>query len=178
MSEDTMLTTEDVDLSSDPFADNLTEELTARAPRRYATRTTLVLAGLVLAAGGFLAGAQVQKNFGTPAAASTSSNRNAFLAGGAFSGQRQGQGGGQAAATGASPSAAVTTGKVKLVDGTTVYVETADGTVITVKTSGSTAVQVAQKGALSDLAPGTQVSVEGSPSGDGVVTATKVTGSR
>src|SRR6266536_2432024 len=60
-----------VGLSDDPFADDLDEQLAARAPQRWATRTTLVLAGLVLLVGGFLAGAQVQKHFGPAPAAVT-----------------------------------------------------------------------------------------------------------
>jgi cytochrome c-type biogenesis protein CcmE len=43
-----------------------------------------------------------------------------------------------------------------------------------VKTNGSTSVQVAQNGALSDLTPGAQVTVEGAAGSDGTVTATKV----
>ncbi|NJC84107.1 hypothetical protein HC030_16305 [Planosporangium mesophilum] len=162
----------------------MSDQLAARAPRRYATRTTAVLAGLVLAAGGFLAGAQVQKHFGTPASGSGRGGAPNFaggasnFAGGAFGQNGAARNGG--ARTGASSAAGpgATTGTVKLVDGTTVYVQTADGNVVTVRTNGSTSVQVTKGGALSDLAPGTPVTVEGSPAGDGLVTATKVTGSR
>jgi hypothetical protein len=181
---DLLANADDVDLSSDPFADDLSAELAARAPRRYATRTTAVLAGLVLVVGGFLAGAQVQKNYGTPAngAAGSRGGGASNVAGGNFAGGAFGgrQGGGQNPGA-AQPSAAaanVTTGTVKLVDGTTVYVQTADGNVLTVRTNGSTAVQVAQSGALTDLTPGTQISVEGPSTGDGTVTATKVTKGR
>jgi hypothetical protein len=173
------------DLDTDPFADDLSEQLAARAPRRYYTRATVVLAGLVLLAGGFLAGAQVQKNFGTPASGAGRSNggNNANLANG-FGGGRNGTGGftggGFTGGNGAGPGrgAAPTTGTVKLVDGTTVYVQTADGGVVTVRTNGSTAVQVAQPGKLTDLTPGAQVTVQGSAAADGTVTATSVTTSR
>jgi hypothetical protein len=184
----------DVDLSSDPFEEDLSAELAARAPRRYASRTTKVMAALVLVVGGFLAGAQVQKHFGTPAGSAsqgrggrsggftgpTAGGGNVgggSVGGGSVGGQRQG---GQNPGT-AQPSAAaanVTTGTVKLVDGSTVYVQTADGNVLTVRTNGSTAVQITQGGALTDLTPGTQVSVEGPTTGDGAVTATKVTKGR
>jgi hypothetical protein len=189
---------DDVDLASDPFADDLSDQLAARAPRRYFTRLTVVLAGLVLLAVGFFAGAQVQKNFGTSAAAS--SGRNAGGAGGLAGGgnfagfggtARQGgqnttgaAGTGTGAtgtgttgsgATGTAAAGNVTTGTVKLVDGTTVYVQTADGNVVTVKTNGTTAVQVTQSGALTDLTPGAQVNIEGAAGSDGTVTATKVT---
>jgi hypothetical protein len=179
---DLLTNADDVDLESDPFADDLSAELAARAPRHYATRTTAVLAGLVLLAGGFLAGAQVQKNYGTPANGSarsrggTTNVAGGTFSGGTFSGR---QGGGQNPGT-AQPSAGagVTTGTVKMVDGTTVYVQTPDGNILTVRTNGSTAVQVAQSGALTDLTPGTQVSVEGPATSDGTVTATKVTKGR
>jgi hypothetical protein len=184
---------EDVDLGNDPFADDLSDQLAARAPRRYHTRATVVLAALVLLAGGFLAGAQVQKHFGTAAGGSgrTANGSNLAGAGGAgfggggFAGRQGGTGRGGAGATGAGApiggapvggaAANTTTGTVKLVDGTTVYIQTPDGNVVTVKTNGSTSVQVAQNGALSDLTPGAQVTVEGSAGSDGTVTATKVT---
>jgi hypothetical protein len=184
---------EDVDLGSDPFADDLNDQLAARAPRRYYTRATIVLAALVLLAAGFFAGAQVQKNYGTSANASgrTAGGSNLAGAGGAgnfggggFAGRGGATGGGQsgggptAGATGGGTAANTTTGTVKLVDGTTVYIQTSDGTVVTVKTNGSTSVQVAQNGALSDLTPGAQVTVEGSTGSDGTVTATKVTKAR
>ncbi|MGC9670486.1 hypothetical protein ACNTMW_28565 [Planosporangium sp. 12N6] len=185
-----------VDLSSDPFSEDLSTELAARAPRRATTRTTVALAGLVLVVGGFLAGAQVQKHFGTPAAAAQGRaglpGGAGFAAAGGFGGQRAngqngqnagGQNAGSQNAGGAQPggrstgsaAAGVTTGTVKMVDGTTVYVQTPDGDVLTVRTNSSTAVQVTQGGALSDLTPGSQVSVEGAASGDGVLTATKLT---
>ncbi|MDT4989772.1 MAG: hypothetical protein QOI74_3866 [Micromonosporaceae bacterium] len=178
--------TDDVDLAEDPFADDLSEQLAARAPRRYTTRTTVLLAGLVLLAGGFLAGAQVQKNFGTPASAATNgAATNPFAAGG-FAGRGGGGGAGGAGATGtggqtgqagtaAGAGAAVTTGTVKLVDGATVYVQTADGNLVTVRTNATTAVRIAQNGALTDLVPGATVSVEGPADATGTVTATKVT---
>ncbi len=194
---------DDVDLGSDPFADDLSDQLAAKAPRRFYTRVTAVLAGLVLLAGGFFAGAQVQKNFGTPAGGSgrTANGSNLAGAGGAgglggageFAGRQGGRNGGTGTggatdgttgtggtgngtgATAGGGAGNVTTGTVKLVDGTTVYIQTSDGNVVTVKTNGSTSVQVAQGGALSDLTPGAQVTVEGAAGSDGSVTATKVT---
>jgi len=152
MSEDV-----DVDLLADPFTDDLTEQLEIRAPRRYFGRVTLVLAGLVLLTAGFFAGAQVQKHLGPAPVATTPT----------FAARPQ-----------RSAGPGVTTGTVKLVDGSTVYVETADGTVVTVRTNGSTAVQLTQPGALTDLAPGTPVTVEGQPAGQDTVTATRVTRGR
>jgi hypothetical protein len=160
-----------IGLADDPFADDLDEQLAAREPRRWASRTTMVLAGLVLLVGGFLAGAQTQKHFGVTAAAGsgrgqTAGNAAAFTGGGR-------QNGGGTATTGTT-----TTGTVKLVDGTTVYIQTGDGRLITVRTNGSTVVQTVQSGTLSDLTPGAQVSVEGPAASDGTVTATKVSRTR
>jgi hypothetical protein len=177
---------DEVDLSADPFADDLSEQLAARAPRRYFTRSTAVLAALVLATGGFLAGAQVQKHWGvssgTTAGGAAGAGSNAAAgAGFAGGGQRAARGGQNgAAAPGASTgtqgaTANTTTGTVKYVDGTTIYVTTPDGQTVTVRTTPSTAVSVSQKGALTDLAVGAQVTVEGAPGDAGVVNATKLT---
>jgi len=46
-----------LELADDPFDDDLAEQLAARAPRRVVTRSTLVFAAVLLAVGGFAAGA-------------------------------------------------------------------------------------------------------------------------
>jgi hypothetical protein len=165
------------ELTDDPFADDLAEQLAARQPRRIATRTTAVLAAIALATGGFAAGAQVQKRYGgAPAAAQNAPAGTGGQAPGAGNGggQRRGGAGPGASASAAPAAGAPLTGTVKLVDGTTVYVETPDGQVVTVRTDGGTAVQAVQPGALKDLAAGATVTVEGSRNGDSL-TATKIT---
>ena len=145
----------------DPFADDLSEQLAARAPRRLANRTTAVLGGLVLLIGGFVAGAQVEKHFGHVAtAAAPTTFPTAFPSG--FRGGGDGGGGGGNA----------TTGTVKLVDGTTVYVTLANGDVVTVKTDSDTT--VTQPGSLKDLPVGATVTVTGQTGSDGTVTATRI----
>src|SRR5690242_11310828 len=176
----------DADLANDPFADDLDNELAARATRRLANRTTTVLFGLLLLVGGFLAGAQVQKHWGAVPASSNSNAGNGTggagagnLAGGGFAGRNGANGGtGANGSNATSSSNNAMTGTVKLVDGTTVYIQLANGDVVTVKTSGSTSVQVAQAGSLSQLTPGTQVTVEGQSGGQGIVNATKVTATK
>jgi len=182
----------DVDLSEDPFADDLSERLDAVAPRRWTSRTTLALSGLVLLISGFVGGAQVQKHWGT--AANASSNRpgvvlpsgNPFAGGnfGNFGGRGGGNGGGNGGGTGggtggsggnATSAAAGTTGTVKLVDGTTVYLTTPDGQTVIVKTTPSTTVNVNQPGALKDLTPGATVTIQGQTASDGSVNATSIT---
>jgi hypothetical protein len=177
----------EVDLSEDPFADDLSERLDAVAPRRWTSRTTLALSGLVLLIGGFVGGAQVQKHWGT--AANASSNRPGVVlpsgnpfAGGNFGGRGGaggngggGNGGGTGGNGGNATSAAGTTGTVKLVDGTTVYLTTPDGQTVIVKTTPSTTVNVNQPGALKDLTPGATVTIQGQTASDGSVNATSIT---
>ncbi len=146
----------------DPFADDLSEQLAAKAPRRYSNRATVYLVGLVLLVGGFLGGTQVQKHFGTASSGGNtpavfpSNFRNAF--GGAAGGTGGGGGG--------------TTGTVKLVDGTTVYVTTADGNIVIVHTNSDTTVTTA--GTVKDLTAGSTVTVTGQTAADGSVTASRI----
>lgn len=174
-------------LLSDPFADDLGDKLKSRKRLRLNAKSTVVLAALVLLTAGFLAGAQVQKHYGvaTPAGARGpggwnmgASGFNRGSQGGA--GQPWGQNGSQqggAQGGGAPGSAAggVTTGTVKMVDGNTVYVTTSDGKTVIVRTSSSTNVQIGQKGALTDITAGAQITVEGQTGTDGALTASKVT---
>jgi hypothetical protein len=164
----------------EPVDDDLDRRLAAAAPRRLANRATYALLALVIAVAGFAGGAQVQKQYGTPAAASTGSPGGANAAGGQYPGAGQfpggagrasGAPGGGTGQQGAGRGNAIT-GTVKLVDGNTVYIETPDGQTITVKTSDQTTVLA--PGTLSDLTAGATVSVQGQ-SADGTVTATTVT---
>ncbi len=146
----------------DPFADDLSEQLAAKAPHRYTNRATVYLVGLVLLVGGFLGGTQVQKHFGTASsntntpAVFPSNFRNAF--------------GGGAGGTGAGGGG--TTGTVKLVDGTTVYVTTSDGNIVIVHTNSDTTVTTA--GTVKDLTVGSTVTVTGQTAADGSVTAARI----
>jgi hypothetical protein len=150
-------------LADEPFADDLAEQLAARAPRRLANRATLALAGLLLAVGGFLAGAQVEKHFGHVGTGTAASGfPTAFPSG--FRGGGGGTGGGAAGAS--------TTGTVKLVDGTTVYITTPNGDVITVRTNGSTTITL--PGSVKDLPVGSTVTVTGPASSDGTITAARI----
>jgi hypothetical protein len=168
----------EVDLTEDPFADDLSERLDAVAPRRWTSRTTLALSGLVLLVGGFVGGAQVEKHWGTVDNASANARPNIVLpsgnpfAGGNFGGRGGGGGGNGGTGTGAS---AGTTGTVKLVDGTTVYLTTPNGQTLIVKTSPSTTVNVNQPGSLTDLTPGATVTIQGQTASDGSVNATSIT---
>jgi hypothetical protein len=168
--------TEDhLELLDDPFADDLDQRLRKAAPLKLANRATYILVALVIGVAGFVAGAQVQKSYGTASAGGATPRTNfptALPSGFTGFGNRGGNAGNGAAGNAGGTAGRGVTGTVKLVDGTTVYLVQADGTVVTVKTSGSTTVSV--PGALGDLKPGQTVSVQGENS-DNTVTATSIT---
>ncbi|WP_034213463.1 hypothetical protein [Actinoplanes subtropicus] len=174
--------TDHVDLDGDPFADDLSDQLAERAPRRIVTRTTIALGVLALLVAGFVGGTQVQKRWGE---SSTSAQSNPFAglgsgfpqigASGIPGGFPTGTGTGQQTDTGSQGTGGGTTGKVKLIDGNTVYIVTTDGQTITVKTGTGTAVQIPKKGSVKDLKTGSTVTVDGTTGSDGTVAATKIT---
>ncbi|HEY2675098.1 MAG TPA: hypothetical protein VGJ07_32620 [Rugosimonospora sp.] len=170
-----------VDLTEDPFDDRLTEQLEAAAPRRWATRSTLVLCLLAVLVVAFVAGTQVQKRWGsssaTPAAAGPArgAQSGGGAGGGGFGGGGFGGFGGGGGGQAAGAAANTTTGTVKQVDGDTMYITTSSGQTITVKTSGSTTVQTNQAGSLNDISAGSTVSVQGQTGSDGTVSASTIT---
>ncbi|MEU7913556.1 hypothetical protein [Microbispora bryophytorum] len=94
--------------------------------------------------------------------------------GGGFAGAGGGAGRRAGAGAGAGPGG-MTFGTVKLVDGDKIYVQTVNGGVVTVTTSGGTKVQVTKQGKISDLKPGSFVTVAGTADAQGQVAATSVT---
>jgi hypothetical protein len=140
------------------------------------SRSTLVLAGLVVLAIAFGGGAWTHAAFGsssptTPARQAGGTQARAQGGTGQTGTGQQGtgqQGGGFRGGRG-------TTGTVDHVDGTTVYVKTAQGTDVKVSTSDSTTVGVTQPGKLADLKPGATVVVQGQAGDDGTVTAQAIT---
>lgn len=142
------------------------------------SRSTLVLAGLVVLAIAFGGGAWTHAAFGSSSSGSTPTGRQ----GGGFGGQQAQGGTGQTAGTGQQQGGGFrgaggrgTTGTVDHVDGTTVYVKTAQGQDVKVSTSDSTTVGVTQAGKLSDLKPGSTVVVQGQAGDDGTVAAQAIT---
>src|SRR2546430_4244397 len=129
------------------------------------SRTTVVLAGLVVLAIAFGGGAWTHAAFGS-SSPSTPTRQAGGTQGANPSGTQAGGGlrGGRG-----------TTGTVDRVDGTTVYVKTAQGTDVKVSTSDSTTVGVTQQSKLSDLKPGATVVVQGQAGEDGTVTAQAIT---
>ncbi|HKD99345.1 MAG TPA: hypothetical protein VKB69_17340 [Micromonosporaceae bacterium] len=177
--------TEQVDLSADPFADDLEAELAAAAPKKWYNRATYALGALALLVGGFLAGVQVDKHYGANASAANARNAAlAALGNGGFNGRGFGGRGGEGGAggSGATPSASAgtpssqsLTGKITLVDGSTVYVTLDSGDVLTVRTNAKTKVNVGTATKVSQLKAGQTVTVTGSPDSSGNVTAVSIT---
>ena len=128
---------------------------------RVTTPFTRVLLGLMVLSVGFLGGALVDR-WQRPSSGA-SSNLQSLAA------QFRNRGGaGASGASGASGAGSGTTiGTVKLVDGTNVYVQDAQGNVIKVTTNGNTQVTVSKTGTVSQLEPGSAVTVQGKQSSDG-----------
>jgi hypothetical protein len=181
---------------ADESRDGLAEELAHAAPKRWWNRGTVVLAGLVLLAGGFVGGVQVQKNWGTqpsgtgfPGGTFNGGGAGRYgggtggagrygagaYGGGALGGGAGAPGGGAAPQGGAQVASSGTIGTVKLVDGSTIYVQTQDGNLVTVNTNGKTTVSAASKSTLKNIKAGQKVTVQGAAGSDGSVTATSVT---
>ncbi len=134
------------------------------------SRTTLVLAGLVVLAIAFGGGAWTHAAFG-----SSTPTRPSGTAGGTQARTQGGQQGGTGQQGGGFRGGRGTTGTVDRVDGTTVYVKTAQGDDVKVSTSDSTTVGVTQPGKLADLKPGATVVVQGQAGSDGTVAAQAIT---
>ena len=134
------------------------------------SRTTLVLAGLVVLAIAFGGGAWTHAAFG-----SSSSSTPTRPTGAAQGGTGQTAGTGQQSGGFRGAGGRGTTGTVDRVDGTTVYVKTTQGDEVKVSTSDSTAVGVTQQGKLADLKPGATVVVQGQAGDDGTVAAQAIT---
>jgi hypothetical protein len=142
-------------LSTPPATDGITERIEHR-PRVGRSSLTLVLGTVVVLGLGFLGGILVQRQLGSPAAASPGTGNFTFPRTGASAGPGGFNGSGGFAA-----------GTVSKVQGNTVYITTTDGRTIKVVTTGSTQIRVTKTGTLGDLTPGTDVVVQGTPQGSG-----------
>jgi hypothetical protein len=135
----------------------MSHAMTLRRRRKLLTPVTGGLTALIVAAGGFIGGVQVQKHQGTSTAT-----------GGSFP---QGAPGGQQAASDA------TTGTVSSVDGDVLYVKDASGTTVKVKVKSSADVTRTASTDAAKVKPGDTVTVQGAANRKGTVTATSVVAS-
>jgi hypothetical protein len=149
--------------------------LPARPRRKLLTPVSGGLLAVVLIAGGFIGGVQVQKHQGGGAA------RNGLPA--AFAarpaqggGTGAGTAGGTGATTGRSGAAGgATIGTVANVKGATLYVTGTDGTTVKVKTNDNSKVTRNASSSPGAVHPGDSVVVQGSTAAGGTVTASSIT---
>lgn len=139
------------------------------------SRSTVVLAGLVVLAIAFGGGAWTHAAFGSPATPAARQGTGGTQGGTGQQGRGTGQTGGTGQQGGGFRGGRGTTGTIDHVDGTTVYVKTAQGTDVKVSTSDSTTVGITQPGKLADLKPGSTVVVQGQAGDDGTVAAQAIT---
>jgi hypothetical protein len=135
-----------------------------RRPRRKAiTPLTGTLAAVIVAAGGFYGGVQVQKTHGATAAPRTA---------GGFTGGPPG------GATAGRTSSDATTGTVSYVKGDVLYVKDSNGNTVKVKVTSDAKVNRTATADAAKVHPGDSVVVEGTTGSSGTVTATSVTASQ
>jgi hypothetical protein len=161
------------------------EELPARPRRRLVTPIPLALLGVLLIAGGFIAGVQVQKGESS-SSASAGAGATAGLASrfAALRGGTSSTGSGSAktstsAATGGFPGTGAgasrpTSGTVAYLDGSTLYVTSSEGNTVKVKTSPSTSVTKTVKTKVKGIYPGETVTVTGATGSNGTVSAESI----
>jgi len=158
-----------------------TDELPRRPRRRLFGPIPAVLIAILLLAGGFLAGVEVQKNEG---GSSTSGSGLAGLAalrgaGGKSSTGTRGSGGGFAGAggfggAGGLAGGGITTGEVSYLSGNTLYVATGEGNTVKVSAPDGATVSKTVSTNVKSIHPGDTVLVRGSQSGTGKVTASSI----
>lgn len=152
------------------------DELPPRPRRRLLTPIPLALLAVLLIAGGFIGGVEIQKgeesSASTGGAAAGAASRFAALRGGAG-----GTGAGKTAtgggAGGGFPGAGAggsrpTTGTVAYLAGNTLYVTNPEGNTVKVNTSAATSVTKSVKTKVNGIHPGETVTVTGATSGGAV----------
>ncbi len=163
----------------------------APRPRYKVGALTVILAALLVAGGGFLVGAQIQKHEGGSGTSSTAAAFARRAAAGGFAGGAAGAGGtggfaggagggagagtrtGSGATGGTStPAVPAAIGTVVSVSGQTMVLKNLGGQQVTVHLSATTT--VTKTIGAADLAAGQTVAVTGTAAADGSVTATNV----
>jgi hypothetical protein len=149
------------------------------APRRT-SRLTAVLGIGILVTAGFGVGVLVQKNHDATLTAAATTGRAAAFArafGGAGGFEAAGTGGGAGTGSGGTPSAAppIVVGTVTAVHGSTVSVKNFAGAGVTVQVPATASVTTP---GLSPVVPGMTVSVSGTTTADGTVSAAALTARR
>jgi hypothetical protein len=157
------------------------DTLPVRPRRKLLTPITGGLLAVVLVAGGFIGGVQVQKHQGN--GTNGGGARNGLPA--AFAARLAAGGGGQApgAAGGTGTSTArsgggsggATAGTVANIKGSTLSVTSADGTTVKVKTNDNSKVTRNTAGSVANVHPGDTVVIQGNTASSGTMTASSIT---
>ena len=159
------------------------DELPRRPRRRLFGPIPAVLIAILLLAGGFLAGVEVQKNEGGSSTSGSGVAGFAALRAAAGKGSTatgsRGSGGGFAGFAGAGgfgggAGGGLTTGEVSYLSGNTLYVTTAEGNTVKVSAPAGTTVSKTVSTDVKSIHPGDTVLVRGSQSGNGKVTASSI----
>jgi hypothetical protein len=182
MSDHEQPTTVSDDPDMELYDEGPAEMLPARSRRRLLTPVTGGLLAVVLVAGGFIGGVQVQKHQGngTNSGAARNGLPAAFAArlaagGGAAPGGTASSGVAGGAGRAGGGSGGATAGTVANVKGSSLYVTSADGTTVKVKTNDNSKVTRNASGSVASVHPGDTVVIEGSTASGGTVTASSIT---
>jgi hypothetical protein len=161
------------------------DTLPARPRRKLLTPVSGGLLAIVLVAGGFIGGVQVQKHQGGDTGGGARNGLPAAFAarlaagGGAAPGGTAGSGATGGAGTGTARSGAgaggATAGTVANIKGSTLYVTSADGTTVKVKTNDNSKVTRNAAGSVAGVHPGDSVVIQGSTASSGTITASSIT---
>jgi hypothetical protein len=147
-------------------------ELPRRPRRRLLSPVPLALAGVLLAACGFIGGVLVEKGQASPSspagAGGALAARFAALRGGASGATGSAGGAGFAAAR---LGAGATTGSVAYISGSTLYLTTSEGNTVKVTTSPASSVTKTVKSDVKSIHPGETVVVTGAPGANGSISA-------
>ncbi len=153
-------------------------ELPARPRRRLLTPIPLALLGVLLIAGGFIAGVQVEKgetssSSSTGGSAASLASRFAALGGGTSSTGTSSS----KTPTGGFPGTGAsrpTSGTVAYLSGNTLYVTNSEGNTIKVNTSAATSVTKTVKTKVKGIYPGETVTITGATGSNGTVSAESI----
>jgi hypothetical protein len=155
------------------------DTLPVRPRRRLLTPVSGALLAIVLVAGGFIGGVQVQKHQGGSGSGGArnglSAGFAARLAQGGAAGGGQASGAGTDAARAGGGTGGATAGTVANVKGSTLYVTSADGTTVKVKTNDNSKVTRNASSSVGSVHPGDTVVIQGATASSGTVTASSIT---
>ena len=160
------------------------DTLPVRPRRKLLTPVSGGLLAIVLVAGGFIGGVQVQQHQGGSGSGARNGLPAGFAArpavgGGAVPGGTAGGGAAGGSGTGAARagggSGGATAGTVANIKGSTLYVTSTDGTTIKVKTNDNSKVTRNAAASVGSVHPGDTVVIQGSTASSGTVTASSIT---